>query len=381
MSQGRTIFIQSLLYGILVANFLAVFLIHFFGQHTFFLAIKDGLLLALLFGHVMYVRKQDVKQFKAYFLILILFVVVFILGAQPAMVKIASLRQLAAPFGIVCLGYLLSNTLRLVQLENWLKNSIYFLSVGSVVLYLGLIFELLPMQAWGEMKQLALSIFDIPYMFYDGLSGDFVRNVSTFLDPINLGHYLVFALLYFFYVKKAAPLFLLLIGVLLGLTMCKGAFLQLALSIYIIERKRLPQWLFYLGLVSTIPLLYWASLHHDGIALHLHGLKEAFAHLSLFGEGLGAVGNQAVLFNGTSSLPIYDTYLGSLLGQLGLFGLVCWLLPFVVLGFRLKNHMVLQAVLITQLLMALISENAFNFLSVFPLMLFLGFYLQTENEK
>lgn len=381
MREKSSILTQGALFTILGVNFLSIFLIHFLGPQQIFLALKDLLLLLLIGSHAFLVRKTDWKRVNGLLPILLLLSVYFIVGTEPFMAKVGSLRQLVIPYGIISLGYLLTYSFDEQRLEKWLKNSIYFLTMGSLIIYLGLIFEWLPMEAWGDMKQLALSIFDIPYMFYDGLTGDFIRNVSTFLDPINLGHYLVFVLIYFFYTKKAHPVFLLLVFVSLSFTICKGAFLQLALTIYIIERKRLPQWLFYMGLLSIAPLLYWASLHHDGIALHLHGLQEAITHMSFLGEGLGAVGNQAVLFEGSTSLAIYDTFLGSVLGQLGLLGLLCWLLPFVLLCLKLKKHIWLQALLISQLVIALISENAFNFLSVLPLMLFLGFYLNKENGK
>ena len=379
MNRRLAILIQTLLLAILVANLGVVFLTHYFGADTNYLAIKDVLLIILLFLHVPYLRGMVWLDLLIFIPIGLLLAVHFFVIDEPLMTKIASLRQMIIPFLFLTLGFLMVRSLTERQLHAWFKKAIYLLMFGSLVMYSGFLFELIPIKTYAELKQLALTDYNIPFMFYDGISGDLVRNVSTFLDPINLGHFLVFAIIYFWYGKRTHFIFLLVLLLALVLTLSKGAFLQLVLCVFILERNRFPCWLFYGGLLATLPLLYWASMHHAGIAAHLHGLKVAFTHFTFLGEGLGAVGNQAILFKGATALDIFDTFIGSVVGQLGLLGIVLWLLPFGILFLRLYKYNWLQIILLTQLLIACISENSFNFLSIMSLMLFIGFYLNKED--
>ncbi len=371
--------IQSLLLTILIANLFAVFLTHYFGANILYLSIKDIVLVLLLLIHLPFLNRKKSSFLIVFLPIALLLGLHLIIGNEPILSRVASLRQLSIPFGLLTLGFLMVNIFRKQDLQSWFRSAIYLLLFGSIVMYAVFLLELLPIQSYADLKQLALTDNNIPFMFYDGISGNLIRNVSTFLDPINLGHFLAFSLIYFWYEKKSSLLFLALILVALVLTISKGAFLQLVLCIFILERHLFPRWFFYGGLLCIIPLLCWASIYHGGIAAHLHGLKVACTHLTFLGEGLGAVGNQALLFKGETSLAIFDTYIGSVVGQIGLLGLAIWLLPFCILLLKLKKYNWLQVLLITQLAVAAISENTFNFLSIFPLMLCIGFYSNKED--
>jgi len=76
-------------------------------------------------------------------------------------------------------------------------------------------------------------------------------------------------------------------------------------------------------------------------------------------------------------IGIVDSFLGSLIGQLGVVGFVLWLYPLWRI-FRIfpKNHF-LGRLLLSQVLISALSENAFNLLSVAFLMVAAGAYYST----
>ncbi|GLU43206.1 hypothetical protein Musp01_08300 [Muricauda sp. NBRC 101325] len=103
---------------------------------------------------------------------------------------------------------------------------------------------------------------------------------------------------------------------------------------------------------------------------HVEGLQSTIANVNFFGHGLAKTGNQAFMF-GDPSVVIGDTYIGAIVGQIGILGFLLWISPFIVILRRL-NFNLTSKILIAQLIIALISENAFNLLSVFLVCIFIG---------
>jgi len=365
---------ELVLYTILLGNLIVAIYLHFFGIKTYALAFKDVLLLSL-FVPILF-KKLKFKPFLFLVALFSMFLLYLFLKSEASILaRLASARQFVLPFAIVVIA---SSLFEQIGLKTFLKRSAYLLLMSSIFVYLGLLFEFLPLDNYGSLKQLALTDYKIPYMFYEPLTGNLVRNVSSMLDPINLGHSMVFLLVYGIYEGRFKTGLLILIGLSIVLTMSKGAMLQCALIIPLIERDRFPKWLQYASFLLAAVLIVWVAQWHQGVAAHIHGLKSAIQDISLFGHGLALAGNQGLLFGVASTAEVYDTFLGSLLAQCGIVGLCLWLAPFVWVLFNLKRPIWIKAVLITQLFIALISENSFNFLSVFFLMLALGFFLSRE---
>jgi len=372
----------ALLSIILLANLMGMFGMHFFGEHIIWLSIKDLILVLLLAGNLIVFRVLP-KNYVLCTLPFLFFLGVSFLSSEAAtMAKVASSRQALVPFAIGLLGFYLGSSQEMSrQFIRWHLHALYLLIACSILVYLGLQFEILPIAEYAKSKSLILSYYDVPYMYYDSLTGNMIRNVSSFLDPINMGHAMVFLFVYGLYKAKYSKALLLMIALSLLLTTSKGAVLHLVLALFILERNRFPKWMQYIAFGSLVPLLILASSLHPGVALHLEGFTEALTHLSFFGEDLARTGNQALMYGNDVALPIFDTFIGGIMGQFGLVGLLLWLAPFIFILNKIRKQQWLFVLLLVQLLVACISENTFNFGSIFFLMLSCGYYLRSSRAN
>lgn len=380
MIKERAILI--LFFAIFISNAFVALCFQLCGIHMFLLSLKDIFLLLIIFILLPKIKFYQLKLLWPFLPFALFILVQFFLSPFPFMAKIASARQLLNPFVALATGIFLVTSISEKKMQLALPQIAYLLLIGSVFVYAGLQFEMFDLKNYAYSKHLEVSDYHIPFMFYDSLSGNLIRNTSFLLDPINLGHSLVFIFTYLLYKKNASKILLALLLISLLLCVSKGAFLHLIIALLFIEKNRFPKWLFYTGLIAMIPFLFLAAQYHPGIAYHLDGMKKAIEHISFFGIGLASVGNQASIFNAITSYEIHDTYIGELIGQLGIVGLLLWLFPFVKIMIAIKKEIVLTSLLIAQLMIALISDNTFNLLSVLLLLVYCGYaYAQFYEEK
>lgn len=223
-----------------------------------------------------------------------------------------------------------------------------------------------------------------------------LRASSTLLDPINFGHVMVSGIVGFTYIMQRQPgvfrpweqryiPWTLLIALLLSIS--KGALLQFAILVVLFPALLpIPYINFLFGLVGVIGgTQYVAS--HAGFGLHLSGVTNALDSASLNGLGLGRAGNYAAILGSASAdsvvseSDIGDSFFGVVFGQIGLLGSVLWILPFIVLSIRpfARRNFMPVALIWTQIVVAVMSENSFNFGSIFvTIILWIGF---TQDEK
>jgi len=125
-------------------------------------------------------------------------------------------------------------------------------------------------------------------------------------------------------------------------------------------------------LIPSLTLVFgFFFINLAGIIIHFKGLYFALINANLFGHGLGLVGNYAKMFAEDLSvynkIQISDTFIGSVLGQIGIVGLLAWLTFF----YRhlidlLRNKMLPGSIIIiSQLIISVLSENTLNFTSFF----------------
>jgi hypothetical protein len=169
------------------------------------------------------------------------------------------------------------------------------------------------------------------------------------------------------------------------LTFSKGAMLQL-FFIFFILNKNINLILRIFSLLFLSILIYIVSLNHAGFLVHFNGFINVFHYLTLFGNGLATYGNYAIMFgSGDISSGVGDSYWGSIIGQLGLVGFMAWILSFFTVIKNFPHNSYLTRILVSQLLISAISENAFNLLSIYILMILLGgyysFYKNYSKEK
>jgi Ca2+/Na+ antiporter len=117
---------------------------------------------------------------------------------------------------------------------------------------------------------------------------------------------------------------------------------------------------------------------HTGFQSHSRGLFNSFESISAFGMGLGGAGNVSVMYAAIKS-GIGDSFVGALLGQVGFIGCVIW---FLILLYKLKESYLMSRtitlLLVTQLALGFLSENSFNFLSIFPAAFFCGYIVRSK---
>tara|TARA_R110000868_G_scaffold128217_2_gene336178 strand:+ start:6495 stop:7685 length:1191 start_codon:yes stop_codon:yes gene_type:complete len=287
---------------------------------------------------------------------------------------IYNLRQLIVPILIIGFGYYIK-----IEEQRRLASIVRFLYKTSIwVVFLGIVFRVIDMWSFLDLtnyfnlKGIPVDKRGLSYMFYEPALSYTERMVSTVLDPISLGHMLAAPLILCYYSvyvegkKRKRILIILAIGLIL--TFSKGAILQVILALFFFNKKLSPTTRFLIPSIFVAMALF--TLNIEGILIHLFGLKNAIVYLNLFGHGLGMVGNYAKMFADDLSVyykfEISDTFIGSVIGQIGLIGFAFWISFFlpkirsIILSRR--NH-VGAIVLTSQLIIAAISENTFNFTS------------------
>ncbi|MFC3340484.1 hypothetical protein [Paracandidimonas soli] len=284
---------------------------------------------------------------------------------------VANIRQLIAP--IVVLYFFCS-----IRLSGFDVRAIYgFLKLNLFVVFLWggveLYFELwkkADLSLFFTLKGIPVDQYGLSYMFYEPIIGYRERMTSSFLDPISLGHFFACFFILAFYKKesfgkyRALFLFISLLG--LTLTFSKGAMLQLFVALTVLNGFIPLVIRFFCALMPL--MVYLVIPNKTGINIHLSGLYNSITNINIFGYGIGSVGNYAKMFSDDLSVyyekGISDTYIGSLLGQIGSLGLFFWLFLMVLAIFPLSNRNRTPLILLSSLIaVSAVSENTLNITS------------------
>ncbi len=366
---------------LLASTFFIALLLSFFPDAFWLFILKDGALGAFILIFLAQLVKKLSGFPKWIFLVPLFFLAATFFSPAPLLAKFASLRQLLMPFIVFVFGMVIvENTAQFAQLKQWILKAAIVLSVIGFLFYLFPFWEYFSLKAFATAKNLLVRPDGALQMFYDPSNPFFPRLVSTVLDPINAGHLLAFAFITGLSEKTKSWSSLVIIFAALLLTFCKGAFLQLAIVGLLSFRNKIPVWLFIISWLLIIGGLFVASFFHEGVLLHLQGLMASLKTISLLGHGIGMAGNQAVMYGNPAETAISDTFIGTIIGQAGVIGLVLWLLPFFWMIQKLASEKLLQALLISQLLVAILSENAFNFLSILWLITAIGAWINYTSK-
>jgi hypothetical protein len=309
----------------------------------------------------------------------------------PLFGKLASVRQIIIPFILILIG--LNASLNKNQFIAFKKNLIKLVFTITLFGFFEIIFEIwhvFNLTNYFQSKNIPvygldnLRFYNYPVFFIEPIFHGIKRMSSTLLDPINFGHILTFILSILIFDKsldlsrKFKPLIILFFSIALLLTFSKGAILQLFL-VFLFIYTRISVGIKLIILSILIYIMIFISDFHDGIKIHLQGIKNAIESITLLGHGISKTGNQASLFS-EQNIEIGDTFIGSILGQIGMLGLLLWILPFYILV-KKNNYDLLSLIIIGQLIIAIISENSFNLLSVSLLCITLGINLNHSYGK
>lgn len=373
-------------------------------------AVRDALVLVAILLLVMTRRRGDKPIDAAITIVpIVIYLMVQVVNATvPSFLVIASIRQLLAPDILILFALLwASRGQEAASTIPFLIRCCLWVGIFGIVERFthfwgtsGLIEDFFLNKKIGVLGSGYPFIFIEPtqIMGFNEFPDDFgiLRASSTLLDPINFGHVMVSAIVGFTYIIQRQPgvfrpwerryipwiLFAALI-----LSISKGALLQFAILVILFPALLpIPYINFLFGLIGLVAGSQYVATH-AGFSLHLSGVTNALDTASLNGLGLGHAGNYAAILGSgsidtvASESDIGDSFFGTVFGQIGLIGSILWILPFIVFSvrpFAQRNFMPI-ALIWTQIAVAVMSENSFNFGSIFvTIIIWIGF---TQDEQ
>ena len=287
--------------------------------------------------------------------------------------QVYNIRQLLAPFLIISFPYIIKIPIKLnKELILFILRFILFLIIIGVVFMFVDIWSVIDLSNYFSAKGIPTYSNGMPAMFFEPSMNYANRLVSTILDPISFGHIITACFISLFFIKSLGrnrKLFLIIFLIGLLLTFSKGAIFQLIIALFLLN-NRLN--IIVRILVPFLTLVFgFFFINLAGIIIHFKGLYFSILNINFFGHGLGLVGNYAKMFAEDLSvyneMKISDTFIGSVLGQLGIIGLLVWLTFF----YRhlidlLRNRMLAGSIIIiSQLIISVLSENTLNLTSFF----------------
>jgi len=307
----------------------------------------------------------------------------FLLGSlllsSPALSpKILSIRQFINPIMLWLFSRWVLRMEDDVELKNFFYGMGWWLMALGIVLYLFPIWNWLDIGPFVQAKNLKLNDEGVIEFMYEPILGGMPRMSSVLLDPINLGHFWMILFALDWKQPRLGWWGRGLYVVAIGFTFCKGAVLQFGVAM-IGWTRLLPSWAKVITISGMVLGLIAGASFHPGVQAHLEGLVNAFRTLTIFGHGLGSVGNIVGRYATATNLGIGDTFVGMVLGQLGMVGFVLW-------GwcmwdvFRLsKNQFLLQCLFAGQLFVSIFSETAYYATSMLILLVLMG--ASSEKKK
>lgn len=353
-------------------------------------ALKD--MLVFMFAFVFLKFLFSVKKSEKLFLISIFFIFLLYLYINFYSLNydynapLNNIRQILSP--IILLFIFCSISLNNHEIKKSLNLYVKIISFiflfGSIEVAFSL-WEKVNLQVFFNLKGIPTNEYGLSYMFYEPMIGYRERMTSTILDPISLGHFFASSMIFMYYVNKRTNVKILFFNFqlnkfifyisLLGViaTFSKGAMLQAFIGILILNSNIS---LIVRILLSLLPFSLFYLLPKDmlvGIYIHLNGFLNSLDSVTFFGYGIGSVGNYAKMFSNDlttyNALEISDTFLGSLLGQIGIFGSILWLLLCILTLILLSSSGLLKnnvgiKIFISQFLVSVLSENTMNVTSL-----------------
>ena len=341
-------------------------------------AVKDGVIYCVFCLFIkLFIRD---KQGPLNLLILVVFGFFLILNSfiiKPDYnAKLNNIRQLISPLVLlfIFLSIKVNNTAFDVA-WHWTKAGLGVCFTFGVFELVFSIWELVRLDVYFNLKGIPVNSAGLSFMFYEPMLNYSKRMTSTFIDPISAGHFFAsFLILIYAFIRlkeetgKTAYVFIIL--AFLGILLCfsKGAMLQLYIGIIIFEPKIFK---FFKCLLLLVPVWVVSVIPENlsrGLLIHLEGTSNAFSSATFFGYGIGSSGNYAKMFSNDLALyyklGISDSYVGSLIGQIGFVGLSFWfaIAVYLILCYSKSamNFKIAFSIFISIFLVSVMSENTLN---------------------
>jgi len=365
------IIIGSLFWG-MASSLVVLFFIKLGVSSPYVFALKDGGVFFIALLSIKLWLRDKVTISKLYLILLLLFTLILnlvILNPYYS-APLNNIRQILSPIILLVIftAFTLSND-QLNRVSRQYSYGIISLFIFGLLESSTNVLVFFDLSEYFRLKGIPVNSFGFSYMFYEPALGYSRRMVSAIFDPISLGH--IFATTFAFYYyndfleKKFNRLmiFISLAGVIL--TMSKGAMLQVYIVLFVFNTRLHISVRFVFILIPLAFIDYF--LQFKGIQIHLSGIMNAIDSASFFGYGIGSSGNYAKMFGDDlilyTKLGISDTYLGALLGQIGAFLTVCWMLLIffaVTKSSDFKKYIVSAKILFSIVFVSILSENTMN---------------------
>lgn len=312
---------------------------------NFLYSIAIYLLLAMLEGHNLPAHTRKLTRRVNLLLVLTIvygFAVMLLFGVN-LQAAIASARNIVSPLLFLLIGLYAS---QVTQLTRYLR---YLVWLGVAAILFGFIeantpgfWQGLGLQALWEKKGIdVIPGLGLPKNFFASeqlVPGEFIRRMAgPFADPVNFGTFLFAVFIAAWYVKSRVAQ--ILAAVAIALAVSKGALLGVLtfVAVWTIKFRSRFEAFIAVSVVAAAGIyffLFTQSSSTGSTAAHVGGLFAAFTEVVAhpLGRGFGGTGVLAGLFadeGSESGSNILESGLGSVIGQLGVPGLLIYTVFFV----------------------------------------------------
>lgn len=328
-------------------NFVLMLLSSGIDRFLFSLLVLSKEIYVLLYICVHIRRKSYCINLFFIFSLSVLFLYLVFYGIGETKSQLLSFRQLCLPFVFVLFGYLSDfKKESLVELIFFYVKVCVFTSLfGFVELYLGNdIWKNLGLLQYADLKnnyQFILKSDGVYLSFFTHdlymITGTRLRRMASFcVDPVILGQLLSIGLIFSIYVKEIfynkyyRCFSVIIISTALLFTLAKGGIIIALFSSFVLAICNKKRQIFtYFIILVTIMVLGIYAVHSVKYGLsgfkHLKGLISSLYSFGdyPFGRGIGSAGNLATNYgNNSESASGYESYIGSLIVQVGIIGLL-----------------------------------------------------------
>tara|TARA_B100000767_G_scaffold272615_1_gene300714 strand:+ start:1819 stop:3039 length:1221 start_codon:yes stop_codon:yes gene_type:complete len=373
----KVIFLINILWGALAPIIIAFFAMIF--SHSLIFLIKDVVFYCSFSLIFFFPNKKILVLGRLKVLFHIILFLLFLGGITLCFSnfyywQIYNIRQLLVPFLIIAFPYVIKiqSELNKELILFILKLVFNLIIIGGVFLIID-IWEIIDLSNYFNAKGIPTYSNGKPAMFFEPSMNYLERLVSTILDPISFGHIITAAFVSLFFVKSLCrgkrKLYLIVFLIGLFMTFSKGAIFQLIIAVFLFNNRL--NIILRVIVPFIVLVLGFFLIDLKGIIIHFKGLYFSIINVNFFGHGLGLVGNYAKMF--AEDLSIYkkmqisDTFIGSVLGQIGIIGLLVWLSFFYRYIIDVVRNKMLPGsiIIVSQLVISVLSENTLNFTSFF----------------
>jgi hypothetical protein len=316
---------------------------------------------------------------------------------------VSSLRIWLYPLLLVWLGYAMAHRegSNSPQPRAAMTVALVWMAAGSVVIYL---LSLAHRLDWCRLYFVSKNIClegPMPEQWIEPVHTGLVRMAGLFLDPVNNGHFWVWALSLVILQVRSFPrltFWSLALGglAILGLTYSKGAIFQFLVMLpWMLWLLFAPQFserlahrvqqILTAGVLAApvilVLLIMQLAPYHPGLQNHWEALQLLVVQGTWWGEGAGTHGQVAVLHHRLGDHHLGDSAWASLTGQFGWIGLILWGLSWILLIARLYKHDQVAALLLfLQWGLSLFSEASMYPLSLLGLLIQAGYSLSVMSN-